>query len=42
LAVNELIGQKWAIKKMDDLIDSRSLTGCGKMTFELIHNYLPI
>jgi len=27
---------------MDDLIDGRSLSGGGKMTFELIDNYLPI
>jgi len=27
---------------MDDLIYGRSLTGCGKTTFELIDNYLPI
>jgi len=27
---------------MDDLIDDRPLTGGGKMTFELINNYLPI
>jgi len=41
-AVNELIGQKWAITIMDDLIDGHSLTGGRKMTFELIDNYLPI
>jgi len=38
----ELIGQKWAIKLMDDLIDDRPLTGGGKTTFELIDHYLPI
>jgi len=27
---------------MVDLIDSHSLTGGGKTTFELIDNYLPI
>ena len=27
---------------MDALIDSRSLTGGGKTTFELTDNYLPI
>jgi len=42
LAINELIGQKWAIKIMDDLIDDHPLIGCGKTTFELIDNYLPI
>jgi len=42
LTVNELIGQKWAITIMDDLIDGRSLTGGGKTAFELIDNYLPI
>jgi len=42
LAINKLIGQKWAVKIMDDLIDDRTLTGSGKMTFELFNNYLPI
>jgi len=42
LAINELIGQKWAIKIIDDLIDNRPLTGGGKTTFELIDNYLLI
>ena len=40
--MNELFGQKWAIKIMDDLIDDHPLTGGGKTTFELINNYLPI
>jgi len=42
LTANELIGQKWAIKIMDDLIDDCPLTDGGKTTFELIDNYLPI
>jgi len=42
LAINELIGQKWTIKIVDNLIDDRPLTGGGKTTFELINNYLPI
>jgi len=40
--INELTGQKWAIKLMDDLTDDRLLTASGEMTFELIHHYLPI
>ena len=41
-AINELNGQKWAIKIMDGLTDDRPLTGGGKTTFGLINNYLPI
>ena len=42
MAINEFIGQKWAIKIMDDLTNGRPLTGGGKTTFELVDNYLPI
>jgi len=38
----ELIGDKSAIKIMDDLIDDWLLTSGGEMTFELMDNYLPI
>jgi len=36
LAINELIGEKSAIKIMDDLTDDWPLTGGGETTFELI------
>ena len=37
---NKSIGQKWAIKLMNDLTDDGPLNGCGKTTFELINHYL--
>jgi len=40
MVINELIGQKWAIKSMNDITDDGPLNGCGKTTFELINHYL--